>query len=109
MVKKKRQITDILTIDINRVVVSDKVPCNNGKDHLYIVGYQVDGALTPLFIKTPKDIFRYGVSQYDKNSAYTMSSNVSEEEAWKTQYKKVWNEIESQLLKKMSTEPIKKR
>ena len=38
-----------------------------------------------------------------------MSSNVSEEEAWKTQYKKVWNEIESQLLEKMSTEPIKKR
>ena len=50
----QRQITDILTIDVNRVVVSDKVPCNNGEDRRYIVGYQVDEALIPLFIKAPK-------------------------------------------------------
>ena len=55
----QRQITDILTIDLNKVAVSDKVPCNNGKDGRYIVGYQVDGALVPLFIKTPKNIFSY--------------------------------------------------
>ena len=60
----QRQITDIFTIDVNRVVISDKVPCNNGKDCCYIVGYQVDEALIPLFIKTPKNIFSYGVSQY---------------------------------------------
>ena len=36
-----------------------------------------------------------------------MSFNVSEEEAWKTQYKKIWNEIESQLFEKLATEPIK--
>ena len=53
-------------------------------------------------------MFSYGVLQYDKNSAYTMSFNVSEEMAWKTQYKKIWNEIESQLFDKMSTEPIKR-
>ena len=65
-------------INVNKVVVSDKVSCNNGKDCRYIVGYQVDRALIPLFIKTPKTIFSYGVSQYDKNSAYTMSFNVFE-------------------------------
>ena len=102
------QITDIFTIDLNKVVVSDKVPCNNGKDCRYIVGYQVDGALVPLFIKTPKNIFSYGVSQYDKNSAYTMSFNVSEEKEWVSQYKKIWNEVESQLFEKMVTEPIKR-
>ena len=75
----QRQITDIFTIDVNKLVISDKVPCNNGKDCRYIVGYQVDGALIPLFIKTPKNVFSYGVSQYDKNSAYTMSFNVSED------------------------------
>ena len=53
----QRQITDIFTININKVVVSDKVSCNNGKDCHYIVGYQVHGALIPLFIKTPKNIF----------------------------------------------------
>ena len=53
----QRQITDIFTIDVNKVVVSDKVLCNNGKDCRYIAGYQIDGALVPLFIKTPKNIF----------------------------------------------------
>ena len=104
----QRQITDIFTIDVNKVVVSDKVPCNNGKYCRYIVGYQLDEALIPLFIKTPKNIFSYGVSQYDKNSAYTMSFNVSEEKEWVSQYKKIWNEVESQLFEKMVTEPIKR-
>ena len=61
----QRQITDIFTIDVNKLVISDKVPCNNGKDCRYIAGYQVDGGAG-------------AVSQYDKNSAYTMSFNVPE-------------------------------
>ena len=68
---KQRQITNIFTINVNKVVVSDKVSCNNGKDCRYIVAYQVDGVLIPLFIKTPKNVFSYGVSQYDKNSGYS--------------------------------------
>ena len=64
-------------IDANKLVISDKVSCNNGKDCCYIVGYQVDGVLIPLFIKTPKNVFSHGVSQYNKNSAYTMSFNIS--------------------------------
>ena len=92
-----RQITDIFTIDVNKVVISYNVPCNNLKDYRYIVGSQLDESQITFFIKTPKNIFSYGVSQYDKNSAYTMSFNVSEEKAWKTRYEKIWNEVESQL------------
>ena len=103
----QRQITDIFTIDINKLVVSDKVPWNNGKDCRYIVGYQVDEALIPLFIKMSKNCFSYGVSQYDKNSAYTISFKVSEEKEWVSQYKKICNEIESQLFEKLATEPMK--
>ena len=64
---RQRQITDIFTIDVNKLVLSNKVSCNNRKDCRYIIGCQV-----PLFIKTPKNFFSYGVSQYDKNCAYTM-------------------------------------
>ena len=103
----QRQITDIFTTDVNKLVVSDKVSCSNGKDYHYIAGYQADGALMPLLIKTPKNIFSYGVSQYNKNSAYTVSFNVSEEKEWMSQYKKIWNEVESQLVEKLATEPIK--
>ena len=58
----QRQITDIFTINIKKLVVSDKVPCKNGKDCGYIVGYQVAGASIPLFIKRPKHVFSYSVS-----------------------------------------------
>ena len=94
----QRQITDIFTIDVNKLVVSDKVPCNNGKDCHYIVGYLVDEGLVPLFIMTPKNI---------KSSVYTMSFNVSEAKEWVSQYKKIWNEFEPQLFAKMVTEQIK--
>ena len=94
-------------IDVNKVLISDKVTCNNGKDCRHIAGYQLDEALIPLFIKTAKDVFSYGVPQHDKNSAYTMSFNVSEAKEWVSQYKKIWNEVESQLFEKMATEPIK--
>ena len=71
---KQIHIAEIFTIDVNKVALSHKVSCNNGKDWRYIVGYQVDGkAVIPMFIKTSKNIFSYGVSQYDKNSAYIMS------------------------------------
>ena len=64
---EQRQITDIFTIDVD---------------------YQVDVVLISLFIKTPKNIFSCGVSQYDKNSAYTVPFNISEEKMWVTQYEK---------------------
>ena len=104
----QRQISDISTINVNKVVVSDKVPCNNGQGCCYNVGYKVDGALIPPFIKIPKNMFSYGVSQYYKNSAYTMSFNVSEAKEWVSQYKKIWNKVESQLFEKMATEVIKR-
>ena len=57
------QVADILTIDVKKVGLTDRVPCNNMKDWQCIVGYQVDGEkIIPLFIKTPKNIFSHGVS-----------------------------------------------
>ena len=38
-----------------------------------------------------------------------MSFNVSEEKEWVSQYKKFWNEFESQLFEKLATEPIKEK
>ena len=42
-----------------------------------------------------------------KNSAYTMSFTVFEEKEWVSQYKKIWNDVESQLFENLATEPIK--
>ena len=44
----QQHITNLLTINVNKVVVSDEVSCNDEKYCLYIIGYQVDGALIRL-------------------------------------------------------------
>ena len=74
--------------------------CNNGKDCRYTVGYQFDETLMPLFIKTPKDVFSYGVSQYDKSSTYTMSFNVSEEKYGRPSIKRFAMRLSHSYLKK---------
>ena len=105
---KKTQITDIFMIDVNKVLLSDKMPCNNGRDWRYILGYEVDGErIMPLSIKTPKNIFNYGVSQYDKKSTYTISFHVSEAPEWVLQYRNITNEVTSKLFGKLATGPIK--
>ena len=45
--------------------------------------------------------------QYGKTSAYTMSFNDSEANDWVLQYKKIWNEVKSQLFEKITIEQIK--
>ena len=106
---KQRQITDIFTIDVNKVVVSVKVSHNNGKDCHYAIECQVYGALIQLFIKTPKNILYSVMACHNtiKNSAYTMSFNVYKTREGVSQYKKIWNEVESQLFEKLATAPIK--
>ena len=105
---KQRQITDIFTIDLNKMVLSDKVSCNNGKDWRYIVGYQINGEkIIPLLIKTPKNVINQDVSQNNKNSACKMSFNLSEAPEWVLQYKNIQNEVESQLTEKLTEEPTK--
>ena len=47
-------------MDVHKVVASDKVSYNNGKDWRYIIGYDIDmETVIPLFIKTPKGTFDY--------------------------------------------------
>lgn len=105
---KQRQVTDIFTIDINKVVLSNKVSCNNGMNWRYIIGYQVDRVtVIPLFMKTSKNIFIYCVPQYDKNSAYAMLFNVPKVPEWVLQYRNIWNKVELQLFEMLITEPIK--
>ena len=36
-----------------------------------------------------------------------MSFNISKEKEWMSRYKKIWNEVKSQLFEKLATEQIK--
>ena len=69
--QRKKQVTDILRIDVNKIELSDRKSCNNGKAWWYIVCYKVDKEMIiPLFINTPKIISSHGILEYNKNPAY---------------------------------------
>ena len=54
---KQRRVSDILTIDINKAVLSDKVTFNNVKDWWHIAGYQVEGeTIKPLFSRHARNM-----------------------------------------------------
>ena len=71
---QERQVTDILITNVNKAVFSDTVFCNNGKDRQYICRLSSSWRNNhTTFSQDNKNIFSYDVSQYNKNSAYTMS------------------------------------
>ena len=37
---KRKQFTDLFSLDYDKVVVSDPIQCNNGKDKRYVIGYE---------------------------------------------------------------------
>ena len=94
------QINNMSKIDLNKVVLSDKVSCNNREGWQYIVAYQVDGkTVMSLSIKILKKIISYDTSQYSKNSTYTISLAPE----WVLWYRNIWNKIELQLFEKLTT------
>ena len=54
-------------------MIPDKVSCSNEKDWRHMAGYQVDRErIIRLLIKAPKNIFSYGLLQYDQKSPHAM-------------------------------------
>ena len=37
---KRKQFTDLFSLDYDKVVVSDPIQCNDGKDKRYVIGYE---------------------------------------------------------------------
>ena len=52
------------TVDVNKICLSEGVVANKA-DTRYTIGYEVEPwKIIPLFIKTPKNCWSSGVSQY---------------------------------------------
>ena len=95
---RTKRISDISTLDHDKIVVSKSIPCNNGKDQRYEVGYEDGDKIVPLYIKTPPKVFSYGVSQYSKKSAWTMGFNLEDHEEWVKDYRKIWKAVKTSCL-----------
>ena len=106
---KIRQLTDLMNINVDKIVISNSFYCNKGKDMKFTIGYQTKDAIIPLLIKTPKDIFSMkGVTQYNENSTYYMGFDLDGYTEWVKQFKLIWNVIEKQMSQSLTKEPINK-
>ena len=100
-------VIDIKTLNVDNILVSDPITDNkNGKR--YIIGYNIDGKIVALRIKTPKNIYSYGVSKYTESSKWCMSFNLETHDDWIENYKKIWEAVEAQLFQCLTTEVVSK-
>ena len=100
-------VIDIKTLNIANIVVSDPIT-DNKKGKRYIIGYNIEGKIVALRIKTPKNVYSYGVSKYTESSKWCMSFNLETHDEWMENYKKIWEAVEAQLFQCLTTEVVSK-
>ena len=105
---KKKQFTDLFSLDYDKVVVSDPIQCNNSKHKRYVIGYETSNGIIPLYVKTPKNVFSNGVRQYSENSAYTMSFYLNAHKDWVEKYKLEWDRAEQQIFQRLTKDLVNK-
>ena len=100
-------VVDIYTIDVDKIVVSNPVECNKGRDNKYIIGYQTESCIIPLKVMTPKNVVcPRGVTQYNEGSKYEMGFDMDDHHEWLKQYKQIWEKIEEQTFQTLTKNPI---
>ena len=98
-------VIDVKTLNIANIVVSDPIT-DSKKGKRYIIGYNIDGKIVALRIKTPKNVYSYGVSQYSETSKWCMSFNLEPHNEWIVKYIKIWEAVEAQLFQCLTTDVV---
>ena len=89
-------------VDINSIVVSNKVK-NNSETSKYFIGYLNDiDEISPLCIILPQ---MSGYIKYFENGGKNMSFKIEDDDAY-VKYSQIWNKIKELLGVKFYTEPI---
>ena len=87
---------DIKTLNVDNIVVSDPVT-DDKKGKRYIIGYNINGKIVALRIKTPKNMYSYGVKKNSETSKLCMCFNLEGYDKWIEEYEKIWNAVETQI------------
>ena len=98
---------DINTLNIDNIVISDPI-VDNKKGKRYIVGYNIDGKIVAVRIKTPKNVYSYGVQKNSETSKLCMSFNLEGYDEWIEKYEKIWNAVETQIFQSLTTSVVNK-
>ena len=97
---KSNKPIDLLSVDLDQIIVSDKFTHNN-KSFKYFIGDQ-DGIVRPLCIILPQ---MSGYMKYIENDSKNMSFLIKDDEVW-DKCDKNWDVIKDKLGIKFHSEPV---
>ena len=98
---KSKEPVDLLSVNVDQIVVSDKFKQNN-EGFKYYIGYQEGEIVNPLCIILPQ---MSGYIKYFENGGKNMSFLIKDDEVW-DKYDKIWDVIKDKLGIKFHIEPV---
>ena len=98
---KSKQPIDLMSVNVDQIVVSDKFKHNN-EGFKYFIGYQEGEIVKPLCIILPQ---MSGYIKYFENGGKNMSFLIKDDEVWK-KYEEIWDVIKNKLSIKLHSKPI---
>ena len=98
---KPKEPIDLLSVNVDQVVTSDKFKHNN-EGFKYFIGYLEGGIVKPLCIILPQ---MSGYIKYFENRGKNMSFLIKDDEVW-DKYDKIWDVIKDKLGIKFHSEPV---
>ena len=87
-IHKSKEPIDLLSVDLDQIVVSDKFKHNN-EGFKYFIGYQEGEIVKPLCIILPQ---MSGYIKYFENGSKKMSFLIKDDEVW-DRYDNIWDAI----------------
>ena len=100
---KSKEPIDLLSVDLDQIVVSDKFK-HNDEGFKHFIGYLEGGIVKPLCIILPQ---MSGYIKYFENGGKNMSFLIKDDEVW-DKYDKIWDVIKDKLGIKFHSEPVYK-
>ena len=98
---KSKQAIDLVSVDTDKIVVSDKFK-HSEEGFKYFIVYQEDEIIKPLCIISPQ---MNGYIKYFENGRRNMSFLIKNSEVWE-KYEDIWNVIKNKLKIKFHSQPI---
>ena len=99
--RKSKEPIDLLSVNVDQIVVSDKFKHNN-EGFKYFIGYQEGEIVKPLCIILPQ---MSGYIKYFENGGKNMSFLIKDDEVW-DKYDKIWDVIKDKLGINFHSEPV---
>ena len=99
--KMSKEPIDLLSVNVDQIVVSDKFKHNN-KSFKYFIGYLKGGIPKPLTIILPQMSVH---TKYFENRSKNISFLIKDDEVW-DKYDKIWDAIKNKLGIKFHREPV---